>query len=112
MLYFYSTRVTMSIYENPELTPREHMLMEHEAEQARLAREHSLALKQLEIQLTREKNQAAIELKKLEAKWSSWLRLPALILKLPVLFLLGISYICAVLRKSEIPKEFWNIIKS
>jgi hypothetical protein len=102
----------MSIYENTELTPREHLLMEHDAEQARLSREHAVTLKRLEIELNREKNQAAIELKRLEAKWSSWLRLPALIIKLPVLVLLGLSYICAVLRKSEIPKDFWNIIKA
>ena len=101
----------MTIYENPELTPREHLLMEHDAEQNRLAREHAVTLKQLEIALQKEKNQAAIELKKLEVRWSSWLRLPSLILKLPLLILLGFSYIIAVIRNNEIPKEFWNVIK-
>lgn len=102
----------MSFYENPELSPREHILMENETEERRLAREHAVRIKQLELELQREKNSATIQLKKLEARWSSWLRLPALIIKLPLLLVLGVAYICAVLRKTEIPKEFWNIIKS
>jgi hypothetical protein len=94
-----------------ELTPREHLLMEHEAEQARLTREYSLTTKQLELEITREKNRAAIELKRLEAKWNTWLRLPALVIKLPVFLVLGVAYIVAVIRKVEPPKEFWGYLK-
>lgn len=94
-----------------ELTPREHLLMEHEAEQARLVREYSLTAKQLELEIVREKNRAAIELKRLEAKWNTWLRLPALIIKLPVFLVLGVAYIFAVCRKIEPPKDFWNYLR-
>lgn len=100
----------MSIQESNTLTPREHMLMENSNEQDRLMREHAVTMKQLELALAKERYQAQIELKRLEAKWSSWLRIPSLIIKLPILFILSIGYIFAVLRKQEPSKSFWSYL--
>lgn len=96
------------ITENDQLTPREHVLMENERDEARLTREHAITVKQLELAIKREDNQSKIELKKLEAKWSSLLRLPSLIIRLPILFILSIAYIISVIRKQEPPKSFWS----
>lgn len=97
--------------ENTELSPREYILMENETEQTRLAREHAVTLKQLEIELQRDKNNATIELKRLEAKWASWLRIPLLILKLPVMLPLSFSYIFYILRGIDPPKDFWAFLR-
>jgi len=67
-------------------------------------------MKRLEIELQREKNQAEIELRKLEAKWSSWLALPKMIIKLPVYILLGFGYTIQSVRKQTPTKEFWRFI--
>jgi len=101
----------MSIVENTELSPREHILLEHETEETRLSREHAIKVKELELELAREKYKAEIELKKLEAKWSSWLRLPSMVIKLPVYILLGVGYIVSCSRKYESSRNFWNYLK-
>jgi hypothetical protein len=85
--------------------------MENENEQTRLAREHAITLKRLELDLQRDKNAAAIELKKLEAKWSNLLRVPLLILKLPVALPLSFSYIFYILKGIDPPKDFWAFLK-
>lgn len=86
------------------------MLMEAERDEARLSREHAITIKQLELAIKREDNQAKIELKKLEAKWSSLLKIPSLIIKLPILFILSIAYIFSVLLKQEPSKSFWSYL--
>lgn len=101
----------MAIQESVELTPREHIIMENERDEARLVREYNVRIKELELAVQRDRNQAAIELKKLEAKWSSWLRLPALIIKLPVLFLFGIAYVVSVITRTSHSKDFWTFLK-
>lgn len=101
----------MSIYENNELTPREHMLMENENEQGRLIREHAVKIKELEIQLLREKNEAATEIRRLEAKWSSLLKIPTMVVKLPIFMFLGIGFIVSSIRGIEPSKDFWTYIK-
>lgn len=100
----------MSITENDTLTPREHMMLEAEKDEARLAREHAVTMKQLELALAKEKYQASIELKRLEAKWSSWLRIPIIIIKLPISLVLAVGYIFAVFRKQEPSKSFWSTL--
>jgi hypothetical protein len=89
------------IGEHEQLTPRESVIMETESEERRLAREHALAMKRVEI-----------EAQKLEVRWAAWLKLPALIIKLPLLILVGIGLVVALARKTDIPEEFWNIIKT
>lgn len=93
-----------------ELTPREMVVMEAEKEQARLAREHAIAIKSLELNLSREDHQAEIRLKELESRWGAWLKLPKFLILLPVLFLLGMAYVCSMFTKKEMPKRFWDLL--
>lgn len=102
---------TVAIYENESLSPREHILMENERDENRLVREHAEGMKRLEIQLQRDKNEAEIELRELEAKWSSWLSIPKTIIKLPVYVLLGIGYIVLCIRKQKPTEAFWKLLK-
>lgn len=90
----------MTVVTTTELSPREHILLEHEKEEGRLAREHALNMKRLDI-----------EAQKLEAQWSSWLKIPLTIIKLPVYILFGIGYICNVLTKQEPSENFWKLLK-
>lgn len=92
--------------EEYQLTPREFAIMEAEQEDARLGREHMIAMKSLELNLARENHQADIELKKLDSKWASWLKIPRLIILLPVLIPMGIAYGF----KREAPKNFWRLL--
>lgn len=85
--------------------------MENENEQTRLAREHAVTLKRLELDLQRDKNNAAIQLKKLEIRWSNLLRIPLLILKLPVALMLGLSYFAYILKGIDPPKDFWAFLR-
>jgi len=89
-----------------QLSPREYAIMEAEQEDAKLAREHAIAMKSLELNLAREDNQAQVALKTLESKWNSWLQLPKLIVLLPVLIILAIAYGF----KREPPKRFWDLL--
>ena len=82
------------------LSPRESLLMEAEKEEARLAREHDLAVRRLELELT-----------KVEMKWTQVYRIPTLIIKLPVYFLLGIAYVVGMARGIEPSDKFWDFIK-
>lgn len=101
----------MAIQEETMLTPRESVLLEHDTEEQRLAREHAVRIKQLELELAREKYKADIELKRLEAKWSSWLRIPIIIIELPVLLILAVGYIVDSIRGLEPSKDFWKLLK-
>lgn len=101
----------MAIREETMLTPRESMLLEHDTEEARLSREHAIRLKTLELELAREKYKAEIELKKLEARWSSWLSIPLVIIKLPVYLLLAVGYIFDSIRGYEPAKDFWKLLR-
>lgn len=61
---------------------------------------HQIALKQLDIQAT-----------KLEAKITSWFHVPIMIIKLPVLILFGVAFICAQFTKKDLPAEFWQFLR-
>lgn len=100
----------MAFQEQNLLTPRESVILEHETEEKRLAREHAVRIKELELALAREEYQARIELKKLEAKWSSLLKIPATIIKLPVYLLLTLGYLLDALRGNEPSKDFWKLL--
>lgn len=92
--------------EEYQLTPREFAIMEAEQEDARLGREHMIAMKAMELNLARENHQADIKVKELDSKWSSWLKIPRLIILLPVLVPLAIAYGF----KREAPKKFWDLL--
>lgn len=101
----------MPIVDSQQLSAREYTLLEAERDENRLSREHAITLKRLELEIKRADNEARVELKQLEAKWASWLRLPSLILRLPLFLVLGIAYCIAVIRKYDPPKKFWDLLQ-
>lgn len=92
------------------LTPRESVLMDNERDEARLMREHALRMKEMELELHREEHTAELLQKQLEAKWASWLKIPIIIVKMPVYLLLGLSYIVTAIRGGTAPTKFWEFI--
>lgn len=91
----------MAFIQQPEsFTPRELETMRYEKEQADAQMAYGLKIKELEI-----------ELQKLESRWAAWLRLPALIIKLPLLLVMGIAYIVHAITRIEPSENFWNLLK-
>lgn len=82
------------------LTPRETMIHDWEVDERNAHMAHEKEIRQLEI-----------EVMKIEAKWSSWFKIPLTILKLPVYILFGVAYIVAVARKHEPSENFWKFLK-
>jgi len=99
------------ITDNTSLTPREYQLAENDKEERRETFTHAINIKKMELELARENHAADIELKKLEAKWDSWISLPRYVLKLPVMFLFGIAYIFHAITKSTPSQDFWDFLK-
>lgn len=91
----------MALIEPPaQLTPREHLQMEFEREMFDKRTTYELEAKKLELEV------AAIE-----ARWNSWFKLPATIIKLPIYCLLAISVIISSIRNQEVPKDIIDILK-
>lgn len=82
------------------MSPKESLEHEWYVEEARLAREHSITMKQLEIAE-----------QKLEAQWASWIKIPLTVVKLPVYMIMALGYIVAMARKGEVPEKFWDYLK-
>lgn len=86
---------------NEELTSREFAVQEHEKEMAELQFKHDVDVKKLELEVAR-----------VEAKWSSWLRIPVTLIKLPVYCLLAVGFIITSFREDKEPgQNFWDVIK-
>jgi len=83
----------------PELTPREYEEMRYQEEQEKRQIEYNLQIKKLDI-----------EVRKIEAQWKTWFKIPLYILKLPLIVLLGLAYIVHVLMKSEPSQDFWKLL--
>lgn len=83
-----------------QLTPREYAEQEHEKTMFDKQAEYNIEIKKLELEAT-----------KLEAKFSSWLKIPITIIKLPLLIILGISYCIAVAKNKELSENFWDYLK-
>lgn len=90
----------MAMQHRETLTPREHQEFMNRKEFFELQAQHELAVKEKELEVMR-----------LEAKWSSWMKIPLTIVRLPVLLLFGIAQIVAVARKYELPEAYWRFIK-
>lgn len=90
----------MPIQTREELTVREREQMEYDREMWAKQSEHAIEIKKLEI-----------EALKLDAKISSWLKLPISILKLPVYMLLGLGYIIHAIKGTEPSDNFWKLLK-
>lgn len=65
-------------------------------------------MKKLELEIKREDYKARIELKRLEQKWKNLLKLPKLLILLPVYIIMAFAYIVAIIRKREPSKDYWN----
>lgn len=96
--------------ENGEITPRESVLHNWEVENFEKQAAHAITIKQLELAIKQEDNQSRIELKKLESKWASWLKIPKLIVLLPLYILMGIAYCICVSKRYEPSKKFWELL--
>lgn len=86
-----NTRDTMS--------PKEREEFEQEKEAAQIQIEYQLRTKELELEVT-----------KIEARWTVLLKLPMLIVKLPVMLLFGLALIVSVITKKDLPREYWNYL--
>lgn len=82
-----------------QFTPREAETMRYEAERADKEMAFGMEMKKLDI-----------EVQKIEAKWSVLLKIPIIIVKLPLLILLGIGYIIHAIRKIEPSENFWKLL--
>ena len=89
----------MAMTHRETLTPREYEEFNQRKEFFELQAQHELAVKEKELEVMR-----------LEAKWSSWMKIPLTIVKLPVLLLLGVAYCISVARKFELNDNFWRFL--
>jgi hypothetical protein len=85
---------------SPDMTPREREEFKQEKEAAQMQIDYQLQAKQLDL-----------EVAKIEARWSVLLKIPIIIVRLPILILFGIALIISVITKKDLPKEFWDFIK-
>lgn len=83
-----------------EITPREIVSHEWEVEMFDKQAEHAVRIKELDIQAA-----------KLEARISSWFRIPLYIFSLPVKLLAIIPLCIYAVRRTEVPQELWNLLK-
>lgn len=93
------------------LSPREYILLENDRDEARLVREYNAHLKELELDVLREKNTGDVALAQLQAKWSSWLQIPITIVRLPVYILLSIAVILLSIRNREPSARMLDFLK-
>lgn len=82
------------------LSEREAAVMAHEREMTVLYNEQARIIKDKEVNLTA-----------LEAKWASWLRIPKILIMLPVYILFGLGYLVHAFRKSEPSDRFWDLLR-
>lgn len=83
-----------------EISPREWAEWNHDKEVWEAQAAHQVHLKQLELDLAR-----------LEAKWSSWLRIPVTIIKLPILLVMSLAYCLSIGFGRELPEDFWRFMR-
>lgn len=83
-----------------ELSPREWAEYNNQKEMWQLGAEHAKEMKQLDIEAT-----------KLETKWSSWMKIPITIIKLPLFILLVIPLSIYAARKQEVPEAYWRLLR-
>lgn len=80
-----------------ELSPREWAEYNNSKEMWELQAAHSKEMKLLDI-----------EVQKLEAKWSSWMKIPITIITLPVRILFVIPLSIYAATKQEVPEQLWK----
>ena len=82
------------------LTPREREEWEQEKIATEMGFSHAKDIKAMEL-----------EVAKLEAKWSSWLKLPRLIVLLPVSMIMAIGFCISMVRDKEVPEDYWKFLR-
>lgn len=112
-----------------QLTPRESVEHEWDVEATRVAYEHEITVARLNVEakkklfmLQREDanksrkhaermKETELAIRELEVKWKSLLRIPVLVVKLPILALFAIAYIMSVMTNHEIKSDaFWRFV--
>jgi hypothetical protein len=83
-----------------EMTPREREEFEQQKEIAILQGDYQVRYRQMDV-----------EVRKLEARWSSWLRLPMAIVLLPIKFVLAFAIPISVITKKDLPDKFWEFMR-
>lgn len=83
-----------------EVSPREYASWQHEKEMLELQIQHEQHMKELELQV-----------REIEARFASWLKLPIIIVKLPVYVLLAVAYIVQSFKKEpKSVQQFWDFL--
>ena len=83
-----------------EVSPRQWAEWNHEKEMYGMQSSHMIRAKELDV-----------ELERLQSKWQSWLKLPLKLVLLPVLVLVGLSFIVYPLVKKDVPESLINLLK-
>ena len=83
-----------------ELSPREWATMNYDKEMYELQADHAVKIKELDIQAS-----------KLEAKITSWFKIPLAILKLPLYVLMVIPLTVYAVRGQEVPEQMWTLLR-
>lgn len=92
--------MALGLNQRNELTAREYELYNQQKEMFELQTAHAERIKRLDI-----------EAAKLEAKITSWFKIPLTLLKLPLFILLVIPLSIYAGRKQEVPAELWRLLK-
>ncbi|HEY1646105.1 MAG TPA: hypothetical protein VGF75_07145 [Candidatus Saccharimonadales bacterium] len=71
-----------------------------EEEDARLARQHDLAVRQLELSYLKQ-----------DQNWGSLIKIPMTIILLPVYIVMAFGFCFAMLRKYKLPQSYWDLFK-
>lgn len=92
--------MALGLNQRDTITPREYEVWNHEKEMTEKAYEFQLQVKRLDI-----------EAAKLEAKITSWFKIPVTLIKLPLYILLVIPLSIYAARKEQVPPEYWRLLK-
>lgn len=90
----------MPIQNSSTLSPREYEQMNYEKEMLDKQMTHAREMKVLDL-----------ELQKLEAKWSAWIKLPLIVLTLPVRILFVIPLSIYAITKQEVPEFYYRWLR-
>lgn len=85
---------------NPNLTPRERAELDWEKEAAHMQVEYAQRIKEMDLQV-----------RQLEVRWLQLLRLPAMIILLPVRLVLAFAIPISVITKTTLPDQYWEFLK-
>ena len=86
--------------DDPNMSPREKAQFDWEKEATRLQIAHAERISEMNL-----------EVRKLEARWSSLFRLPMAIIWLPIRLVVAFAIPIAAITKKDLPKEFWEFIR-